>query len=201
MPFDFVAHVAEGHIQEAIEQGKLDNLPGQGKPLNLVEDATLPSHVRIANRVLGNAGIAPEWIQNRQQVLDERVATENALQKAIRENRSRTARLHALLEDATAKQSEAYMSAYADWHAVARRNYLEQLKSVNTAILKYCMTAPTTAEPFTPYNISTEMSRYDEFVPGPDASPDAALLPVQSAAKNGTLRIAARFLYQRLSGE
>jgi len=201
MPFDFIAHVAEGQIQEAMEQGKLDNLPGQGKPLNLLEDASLPAHVRIANRVLGNAGIAPEWLQNRQQVLDDRKATENVLQKAIRENRSRKARLDALLDGATAKQAEAYMAGYAAWHASARRNYLEHLKSVNTTILKYCMTAPSTAEPFTPYNISVEISRFDELAPGPDSSPDAATQPAQDSANNGALRLAARFLYQRLSGE
>ena len=36
---EVIARVAERKIQEAIEEGKFDNLPGKGKPIVFEEDA------------------------------------------------------------------------------------------------------------------------------------------------------------------
>ncbi len=51
--------LAEGYISEAIERGELSGLPGEGKPLNLDDDALVPEELRAGYRLLKNAGYLP----------------------------------------------------------------------------------------------------------------------------------------------
>lgn len=51
--------IAERKIAEAIERGELDDLPGAGQPLELDDDALVPEELRLAYRILKNAGYAP----------------------------------------------------------------------------------------------------------------------------------------------
>ena len=53
--------LAEERIKQAMEQGAFDNLPGAGQPLNLERDAHIAPELRLAHKVLKNAGyVAPE---------------------------------------------------------------------------------------------------------------------------------------------
>lgn len=54
MSFD---RIVEALIQEAMERGEFDNLPGKGKPIDLTEYFETPEEVRIAHSVLKNAGM------------------------------------------------------------------------------------------------------------------------------------------------
>ncbi len=59
--------VAEERIQEAMRRGEFDNLPGAGRPLDLDEDPLVPAELRVANRILKNAGcVPPELIERRE---------------------------------------------------------------------------------------------------------------------------------------
>jgi DnaJ homologue, subfamily C, member 28, conserved domain len=49
--------IVEAIIQEAMERGEFDNLPGKGKPIDLTEYFETPEEVRLANSVLKNAGM------------------------------------------------------------------------------------------------------------------------------------------------
>jgi hypothetical protein len=49
-------------IREAQEQGKFDNLPGQGKPLDLPSNPYAQDQ-ELAFKILKDAGYAPEWIE------------------------------------------------------------------------------------------------------------------------------------------
>ena len=49
--------IAERKIAEAVSQGELDGLPGAGRPLDLDEDALVPEELRMAHRILKNAGV------------------------------------------------------------------------------------------------------------------------------------------------
>jgi len=51
--------VAEERILDAIYRGDFDNLRGAGKPLELDDDLLVPPELRVANRVLKNAGLVP----------------------------------------------------------------------------------------------------------------------------------------------
>ncbi|GAB6037822.1 DUF1992 domain-containing protein [Fundidesulfovibrio butyratiphilus] len=58
--FAAIAYIAEQRILEAMEKGEFDNLPGKGKPLDLDDDANVPEDLRMAYKLLKNAGYAPE---------------------------------------------------------------------------------------------------------------------------------------------
>jgi Domain of unknown function (DUF1992). len=59
MSFD---RIVEAIIKEAMERGEFDNLPGQGKPIDLTEYFETPEEVRLANSVLKNAGMISQEV-------------------------------------------------------------------------------------------------------------------------------------------
>ena len=58
--FEFLA---ARRIDEAVANGELDDLPGAGKPLDLDDDALIPQDLRLAYRILKNAGFVPAEVQ------------------------------------------------------------------------------------------------------------------------------------------
>ena len=60
--------VIEERIQEAMRRGDFDNLPGAGRPLDLDDDRLVPPELRIAFRVLKNAGLAPPEVLVRREI-------------------------------------------------------------------------------------------------------------------------------------
>jgi Domain of unknown function (DUF1992) len=55
--------LVELRLLEAVSRGELDNLPGQGRPLELDDDALIPEDLRPAYRILKNAGFVPPEVQ------------------------------------------------------------------------------------------------------------------------------------------
>lgn len=55
--------IAEQRIREAAQRGDFDDLPGAGKPLALDDDLLVPEDLRMAYRVLKNAGFVPPEMQ------------------------------------------------------------------------------------------------------------------------------------------
>jgi hypothetical protein len=56
--------IAERKIEEALARGEFDGLPGEGRPLDLDDDdALVPEDLRMAYRILKNAGFAPQGVQ------------------------------------------------------------------------------------------------------------------------------------------
>jgi len=55
--------IAERRIAEAVSQGAFDRLPGAGRPLELDDDALVPEELRIAHRILKNAGFVPREVE------------------------------------------------------------------------------------------------------------------------------------------
>jgi len=49
--------IVEAMINEAMERGEFDNLPGQGRPIDLSEYFETPEEVRMAHSVLKGAGM------------------------------------------------------------------------------------------------------------------------------------------------
>jgi hypothetical protein len=60
--------IAERKIAEAIARGELDGLPGEGMPLDLGDDALVPEELRLAYRILKNAGFVPAEVGTLQQI-------------------------------------------------------------------------------------------------------------------------------------
>jgi hypothetical protein len=62
--------LAERRIAEAIERGELDDLPGSGRPLDLGDDALIPEDLRMAWRILKNAGLVPPEVEALREIAD-----------------------------------------------------------------------------------------------------------------------------------
>jgi hypothetical protein len=56
-------HIAEERILAAIKRGEFDHLEGAGKPLNLDDDRLVPPALRMAFRILKNAGFVPPEVE------------------------------------------------------------------------------------------------------------------------------------------
>ena len=63
-----IDQIAEQKIIEAILNGELDNLPGQGQPLRLNDDSYVPEELRVAYRVLKNSDFLPPSIELRKEI-------------------------------------------------------------------------------------------------------------------------------------
>lgn len=60
--------IVEARIREAQERGEFDALPGYGKPLRLDDDTLVPEDLKLAYRVLRNAGYLPPEIERRREL-------------------------------------------------------------------------------------------------------------------------------------
>ncbi len=63
-----IDRLAEERIAQAINRGDLDDLPGNGEPLELDDDSHVPVELRAAYRLLKNAGFVPPEIQWRREM-------------------------------------------------------------------------------------------------------------------------------------
>jgi DnaJ family protein C protein 28 len=62
----------EQRFAQAAADGLFDNLPGQGRPQNLDDDALVPEEDRAAFRLLKANGFAPPWAELRREIDAER---------------------------------------------------------------------------------------------------------------------------------
>jgi hypothetical protein len=76
MPF---SRVVENRIREAIAEGKFDNLPRAGQPLDLEEYFSAPEDLRMAYSILKNASCPPAEVE----LLNEIAHVKEALARAI----------------------------------------------------------------------------------------------------------------------
>ena len=75
-------------IREAMEQGEFDDLAGSGEPIDTSVNPFEDPEMRLAHRMLRNAGFAPSWIEERKNIDAELEIARNQLARAwtIREN-------------------------------------------------------------------------------------------------------------------
>src|SRR5260370_27565205 len=55
-------------IREAMEQAEFDDLAGKGKQVDAYENPFEDPELRLAHRLLRNAGFAPSWIEERKDI-------------------------------------------------------------------------------------------------------------------------------------
>ena len=60
--------IAEERIKQASDKGDLNDLPGKGKPLQLEDDSRLPEDVRLAYKILKNAGYTPAEVEAKKEM-------------------------------------------------------------------------------------------------------------------------------------
>lgn len=69
MDLDIFRSIAEERIREDMEKGGFDNLPGKGRRLELEDDSMVPEDLRMAYKVLKNAGFAPPELEDRKELV------------------------------------------------------------------------------------------------------------------------------------
>ncbi len=60
--------IAERRIKQAMEEGAFENLDGKGKPLVFEDDSMIPPDLRMAYKILKNAGFVPPAVQNEKEI-------------------------------------------------------------------------------------------------------------------------------------
>jgi hypothetical protein len=97
---DLIDLLVEQRIAKAIEDGVFDELPGAGKPLDLDDDRLVPEDVRVAYRILKNAGYIPPEVEQRREAADLRrlLSLATGDEAAERRARIRLALLDSALE-------------------------------------------------------------------------------------------------------
>jgi len=62
--------LAEHKIREAIERGEFADLPGEGRPLDLSDPPLVPEDMRVAYKLLKNAGFLPPQLEAQKEIYD-----------------------------------------------------------------------------------------------------------------------------------
>ena len=64
-----IDQLVEQQIRAAQEKGELNNLPGEGAPLQLEDESGVPPELRTAYRLLKNSGFLPPELEMRREAV------------------------------------------------------------------------------------------------------------------------------------
>jgi DnaJ family protein C protein 28 len=117
-------------IQQAMQEGAFDNLPGKGKPLNLDENPYLDREWQLAYHLLKENGFAPNFIEQRQSIEMELAAARETLARAW------AWRKQSLAEGKPADWVEA------EWGR-AKKAFENKIEEINAQIKKYNLQIPS----------------------------------------------------------
>jgi len=141
---DWTAGIAERKIQDAIDEGLFDNLPGRGKPLDLSTNPFEPPGMGAVNRLLKHNKVLPLWL-----LLEQEIEASRAL---------------ALATLARWEASEPGLRGTADYarlRAAAREAYARHLKQTNDLILKYNYSSPFAHRAPIPFMLRRRLEEFD----------------------------------------
>jgi hypothetical protein len=71
-----IARIAEERIRKAILEGAFENLQNAGKPLNFDDETWVPEDLRLAYRMLSNAGYVPPELDLKNEIVNLRLLIE-----------------------------------------------------------------------------------------------------------------------------
>ena len=114
--------IVEERIREAMRAGAFDGLPGAGRPLDLDDDRMVPEDLRMAFRILRNAGFVPPELEQRKEAADLRRLIEAGTEARVDDDTRRRAiaRL-ALIETALEARGGALPGAAAYHERIVAR--------------------------------------------------------------------------------
>jgi DnaJ homologue, subfamily C, member 28, conserved domain len=81
---EFMQKIVEERIRTAWEEGLFDDLPGKGKPLELEDDSSVPEDMRLAFKILKNAGCLPIEMEVRKEIYSLRQLLNAAVDETTR---------------------------------------------------------------------------------------------------------------------
>jgi DnaJ family protein C protein 28 len=131
----------EDPIDKAMQDGKFDDLPGKGKPLNLDENPFADPDWELAHHVLKSGGFTLPWIETRQQIEHDLEKARADLRQAWEWRQSASPQKMTLAQ--VEQQWQQYLSAFR-----------EKVITLNKQIRDYNLEAP--AERFHLLVLNTE---------------------------------------------
>ena len=63
------AWIAERKIEEAMRRGEFENLEGRGRKIEYEDDSMVPADLRMAYKILKNAGYLPPELQEEKEII------------------------------------------------------------------------------------------------------------------------------------
>lgn len=120
----FLTDLVEERIRAAMQAGAFDDLPGRGQPLALGDDILVPEDMRLAYRLLKNAGYLPEELALRREIADVQTLLGQALD--AEERRLASGRLALLRMRLAARSGERPLHLDAQYDERLRRRLSEQ---------------------------------------------------------------------------
>lgn len=155
--------VAERRIQEAMKAGEFDNLPGQGRPLDLSDDNPfVPADMRVAFKALANSNYVPDWMLLAQQIEHDiakmRYAADlhfDYLRRSLRE----AANPYAI------KHLRARVERLKVEHKRAAAQHAEAILEINRKISTFNQTVPIASLVKVSLSFENEMAKYESRVP------------------------------------
>ena len=147
--------LVESKIRAAQEEGKFDNLRGQGQPLKLDENPFEDPAWEMANDLLQQGGFLPDWLEQGK-VLREQLEQARA---ALRRSRRWQAESLAALggrKDLEAQQQRNYIAE--EW-ARAQERFRAGIANINKEILTYNLKAPLARFEQRRINVEDELER------------------------------------------
>ena len=121
--------LVEKKIREAMAEGEFDDLPGKGKPVDLSENPFEDPELRLAHRLLRNAGFAPAFIEERKEI-----------DTGIESARTTLARAWAIYQGTQAGRADGE----ALWER-ALEEFRERIRALNKRIQLYNLKIPSAA--------------------------------------------------------
>ncbi len=151
---DWTAGIAERKIQDAIDEGLFENLPGRGKPLDLSTNPFEPPGMGAINRLLKHNRVLPPWL-----LLEQEIEAARALALAT------------LARWEAAEPNLRERADYPKLRAAARAAYHTHLKETNDLVLKYNLSNPFAFRAPVPLLLKRRLAEFDAAYGTEEASP------------------------------
>ena len=154
---------SERRIQEAIEAGEFDNLPGMGQPLKYEDNPFVPEDMRAAFMVLQNGGYAPDWM-----VLGGEIEAELPRLRADADRHFALLRvdLRDLAGDPYAiRRLGREVARLRERHRRSAHRHAARIEELNRKISLFNQMVPIASLLKVPLSLEAEMRKYDERVP------------------------------------
>jgi DnaJ family protein C protein 28 len=137
----------EEHIRKAIDEGKFENLPGQGKPLKLEDNSLEDPEWRLAYHVLREGGFSLPWIEMRREIDEEIETSRQALRRAWEWR-----------QETLVERKWAYTLVEEEWRRVVK-TFEQKIDKINKRILDYNLQTPAQSLQLMNLRLSDEIEK------------------------------------------
>lgn len=151
---DYWDSLIDQQLRKLLDEGQLQNLPGEGKPLKLDDDSNIPSDSRMAFKIMKDNDIHPPWITEAKDIDSRREAILKHLNTAIRGYKG------ALNDAALLTNMDGVKlrdNAEQRWQ-MTRRQLLDAAATLNKLVLNCNLKLPQGIKHKAPINIEKEIA-------------------------------------------